>query len=141
MNTDSQRQSILRSRSAAADTLPFLTTMAALVLLACCVGCMCPGHLGTKTTRVSLLVEQPGVQLHYQGSDEGHHYFVRQNCYSLFAPGQWAVTDKFRLAKQGYRAREEFELTTDRMLWRSYSIDEIEKLERDFIKQQPTLLP
>jgi hypothetical protein len=95
--------------------------------------CMCPGHLGKRTTTLANLSENPGISLNYMGSDDTYHYFFRRNCYSLFALGEWSVTDTFRVRQSEYAAVSEVVLTKDRSRWKNYTGDARKQLHEDFV--------
>jgi hypothetical protein len=74
------------------------------------------------------------------GSDAQCHYFFRRNCYSLFALGEWSVTDRFRVRKESASTKQEFPLTKDKAAWRYYdllSTNVANRLERDFKQEMP----
>jgi len=98
----------------------FLMTFVGVLMALAATSCVCPGHLGTKTVLLDVLKKRPGIGVDYTGSDAKYHYFIRRNCYSLFTLGEWSVTDRFRVEKDGIVARPEIALTKDRTLWRHY---------------------
>lgn len=137
-STDQPRMKSRRSMSR------FFTSVTGLMLLLLSSSCTCPGHLGTKTVALEKLKEDPKIGLDYMGSDTRYHYFFRRNCYSLFALGEWSVTDRFRVKKEGVIARREFGLTKDRTAWRHYyiaSTNDVERFEGDFVMKNDGAIP
>lgn len=123
----------------ARTTESFLMTLAGVLLALVATSCVCPGHLGTKTVALDVLVKRPGIGIDYTGSDAKYHYFIRRNCYSLITLGEWSVTDRFRVEKDGIVARPEIALTKDRTLWRHYylaSPDQTAKFEVEFVNMR-----
>lgn len=95
--------------------------------------CVCPGHLGKRTTTVTHLKEYPALALYYMGSDSDYHHFLRLNCAKLLTLGEWSVSDRFRLKKSDYSASAELLLTDNRSLWRNYTGESSVSLEEDFV--------
>jgi hypothetical protein len=122
---------------------PIVLLILLIALLAPAIVCyclVCPGHLGTKTVSLDKLTSDPRIGVDYMGSDTKHHHFFRRNCYSLFALGEWSVTDRFRVKKDGVVSRNEFPLTTDRTIWQHYylaSTNEVARFREDFVRATP----
>jgi hypothetical protein len=101
----------------------------ALAVLLAATGC-CPGHLGTRTTTIDEIRHHPGLSLSYLGYDGAFHYFERQNCYTLLAPGKWAVTDVFRVASTGVVVRLPRAIDSNVPAEARYHLDSIEHIQR-----------